>query len=525
MLEERIDAAAWRTPLVGGLALVVLGLIAYVYYPLFFPPSTRDLAIESEEFFFEANEAAGAPVLVLAAWLFYRRSHYLDVLRGPGAPVAGGVVLLGTAALFGWGHYTAAADLRLASVIGLLFGAALCLGGGRAARAFWLPIVFLAFALPLPPVPLSAAMFPIQLVTAEFAGGFLNLIGVKSLVSGDQILRPENTFIVIETCSGVRTIVTLSMLTVLLIDLFERRGWHAFLLFALAPVVAFVTNGFRVVTLVLNPHSSIHSIHNLQGIVMLLVGLTVMYGLDVVLERLLGSRPPEAEGRAPDPVAQAAPDADPGRLPVRLGVVLVALVAMVSIQTSVSPWRGSGGLDEMPDDVLVRVFGEGASRVVPPDFQFRGSLRYLAHADRVVRFEGEPLEVFLGIGNESLRSHTLLSKRLAWPGSGWIPVEESRVELAPDAPDARRMLLRRSGRTTLSYSWYPRAGGFFEEWWRQAAALDRSPWRREEHMLAIRLATPVGRGEQALERAEARIRRAWAKLAPALDGYAPMNAN
>ena len=82
---------------------------------------------------------------------------------------------------------------------------------------------FLLFALPLPPVLLSAVIFPIQLWTAEYAGWILNAIGVQSFVQGDQILRPENTFIVIETCSGVRTVVTLMMLTVLLVDLFERR--------------------------------------------------------------------------------------------------------------------------------------------------------------------------------------------------------------------------------------------------------------------------------------------------------------
>ena len=430
-IEEKTASQNWLANPFLWVAAALSGLACFLYYPLFFPSSHQAIALQSEEFFFEANEAAGAPVLVLSAWLFYRRSHYLDLLSGRGAPVASGLFLLGAVSLFGWGHFTQASDLQLASVIPLLVGAVLGLGGWPAMRAFWLPIVFIGFALPLPPVLLSAAIFPIQLFTAEYAGailnfigvkslvqgdqisifgwghftqasdlqlasvipllvgavlglggwpamrafwlpivfiGFalplppvllsaaifpiqlftaeyagaiLNFIGVKSLVQGDQILRPENTFIVIETCSGVRTIVTLSMLTILMIDLFERSGRHAAILFVLAPAVAFLSNGLRVVTLVLNPHSSIHSIHNLQGIVMLLVGLTGIYVLDLALERVFRSREALTESGEYGDIASAQTLGLAGMRPVRLAFISVALVGMLSIGLTVTPFSSA----------------------------------------------------------------------------------------------------------------------------------------------------------------------------------------
>ena len=308
---------------------VVLVLAAVAYYPAFFPPDIHTLSVQSEEFLFEANEAAGAPVLILSLWLFYRRSHYRDLLRGPGSIASGSFFLSVAAALFAWGAYTGASDLQIISLIALLTGIVLLLGGGAALRAFWLPIVFLGFALPVPPVLLAAVIFPVQLATASFAGLLLNLMGFEAFVQGDQILRPENTFIVIETCSGLRTIVTLSMLTVLLIDLFERRGWHAALLIGLAPLVAFVTNGFRVVSLVLNPHSSIHSIHNLQGIAMLLVGLTAMYGIDGLLARLLGSEEPDpSRGDYGIKRGEAASSSGPTPKVILIAFLLVLLIGV-----------------------------------------------------------------------------------------------------------------------------------------------------------------------------------------------------
>ncbi len=517
---ESDPPAFWSTPR-AWLLLVAAGLLAWIYQPLFFPATHQDLAIQSEEFFFEANEAAGAPVLLLAAWLLYRRSHYLDVFRAGGALLPGAGILVASVALYAWGHYTGAPDLQLMSVIPLLFGVVVALGGTAAARAFWVPIVFLGFALPIPPVLLSAAIFPIQLMTAEYAGTILNLIGVKSLVSGDLIFRPENRFIVIETCSGVRTVVTLTMLTVLLIDLFERRGRHAVILLLLVPFVAFATNGFRVVSLVLNPHSSVASIHNLQGIMMLLVGLTGIYLLDLGLERVLGSAEPGADAGAYGRIAGTDRTRERDGL-LAPGLVVASLVVILVIPRAIVPYVPASGLAEMPKALIERAFADAPGREIPPDFDFRGSIRYLAHHDRAMRFEGGRVNVFLGVANEMLRTHTILSPRLAWPQSGFFALEDEQVDLDDDARGVRRVLLERSGSRELSYSWYLRAGSVAGEWLRQALALDRSPFERDDHILAVRISVPLVRGETDEEGAEERIRRAWRRLAPELEGYAPL---
>ncbi|MBT8461526.1 MAG: exosortase-associated EpsI family protein, partial [Gemmatimonadetes bacterium] len=341
---------------------------------------------------------------------------------------------------------------------------------------------------------------------------------------GDQILRPENTFIVIETCSGVRTIVTLAMLTVLLIDLFDRRGWHAFALLMFSPVIAFLTNGLRVVTLVLNPHSSIHSIHNLQGIVMLLVGLTAIYFLDSLIERFVDDREEATASSGRAFALVAIPDSW-GRL-LRLGAVVAVLGVMLATSHAAQPWKVPSGLDRMPDDLLVSVFG-ARSRPVEPDYQFRGSARFLAHASRVVRVEGERVEVFLGVGNEQIRSHTILTPRLAWPRSGLERVDESSISIGEgeEQVEVRRVILTDGVRRVVSYSWYLRAGSLAEEWMRNAAALDRSPFVRDQHMLAIRLSAPFGRGGPPIEQAERAIRKAWQRLAPELKGYAPSTSD
>jgi exosortase len=523
-----------RTPLNWAI-LVAVALAGVLYAPVFFPDSAHDILDQGEQFFFEANEAAGAPVLALSLWLFYRRSHYRDLLKRRGAPRAAGLVFAITIALFGWGVYAQAPDLQLASSIWLLAGVALLLGGKLGIRAFWVPILFMAFALPISPVLLSAALYPVQLATAQYAGVILNAIGVASFVQGDQILRPENTFIVIETCSGVRTVVTLTMLTVLLIDLFERRGWHAAALIVMAPIVAFLTNGLRVVTLVLNPYSDVASIHNLQGIVMLLVGLTGIYLIDSGIERFVPQQPDQ---RQDDELATLSGDEISSRAStIRMGVVCGVLLVMVASTHLVTPWSFTRYVEEPASSVLDRAFGEWPSKDIEPDYNFLGSVRYLTWNQRKVSVSGGSVDVFLAAAEEQRREQTILTPRLAWPESGYAVTEDAMRPIASlvareaiegegDGSEAgedevRRLILRRGARSVLSYSWYERAESLPVEWFRQAAAIDRSPLARPRHILAVRLSTNVANGSDGLASAEARIRRAYERLAPELRDFAP----
>jgi hypothetical protein len=139
--------------------------------------------------------------------------------------------------------------------------------------------------------------------------------------------------------------------------------------------------------------------------------------------------------------------------------------------------------------------------------------------------DGETVEVFLGIGEEQQRLHTILTPRLAWPGSGYAAIEdevvsEDEVDRA-GASDLRRTILRRGAKSVLSYSWYERAGSLPVEWIRHAAALDRSPLARPRHMLAVRISTSLGVGGTRLEAAESRIQRVRERLLPELDDFAP----
>ncbi|MCH8891623.1 MAG: exosortase/archaeosortase family protein [Myxococcales bacterium] len=291
---NQIRAVDWRHIALGVTALL---LAAIAYRNLFEMSVGYGLEQDIEMLFFHST-ASGPPIgLILAIWFIYRRWHRLIALPRRASWGLGLGLLVPCILSYGWATYTGAQDLLIPALMLNLIGCGALLWGTRAPRVLALPTASLVLAMHIPTALLNEILWKFQLWTAEYTGFLLRLLGQPATIAGDQILLPDQQFAIIETCAGLRSCESPTMLAFLMVDLFRRRGLHAGLLIALAPLVAFGVNGFRVVGLILNPHSEIAEIHTLQGIGMLLIGVVALYGIDVGLEKLLAQRSRPTTGR------------------------------------------------------------------------------------------------------------------------------------------------------------------------------------------------------------------------------------
>ncbi len=284
---NQFRAADPRTLALGVIALI---LAAIAYRTLFESGGGYDLEQDVEMLFFHSSASGPSVVLVVTLWFIYRRWHRLVALPRRASWGLGLGLLLPCILVFSWAIYTGSQNLLIFALMLNLVGCAALTWGARALRVLALPTAFLVLAMRIPTALLNEVLWNFQIWTAEYTGFLLHLVGQTAAVAGDQILLPDQHFAIIETCAGLRSCESLTMLAFLMVDLFRRRGLHAGLLIGLAPLVAFGVNGFRALTLILNPHSDIHEIHTLQGVGMLLVGLLILYGMDGGLERLLAHR-------------------------------------------------------------------------------------------------------------------------------------------------------------------------------------------------------------------------------------------
>jgi EpsI family protein len=499
---------------VAALAVLALILTALAYRGLF-DVANPDLEQEIEGLLFHSTSTGPVVVLVIATWLLYRRWGRLRRLPRRTSFGLGLGLLLPSIPIHAWASYTGATDLLIPALMLNLLGTGALLWGAPALRILFLPTVFLLFAMKLPVPLLNQLLWKLQIWTAELSGFLLSQLGMLNSVAGDQIMRPGQKFAIIETCAGLRSAESLTMLSVLMVDLFHRRGLHGLILVAIAPVLSFGVNGLRALTLILNPHSEIVAIHNLQGVAMLLIGLLTLYLIDGVLDRVLPHRVPRA-ATAPSPTPGTDGSALPGL--VTASAVLAVLVGLsVTLPRWEPPTRGSL---PFPDSQVPKQLSGWTSSPLDTDLEFLGIVLFRARIDRLYQRQGEAVRLFVGVGRRERREVSPFSPKTAFPGSGWWVEETWGVRLEPDGREVRASVVRfgKGTQRRLVFDWTEGTRGLADEVLRFLIALDQSRWARPREGVAVRISTELGdKGQAPRAAAENRLRDFYSAIRPSLD--------
>jgi exosortase len=494
--------------------LLVLGALAYRDL-LFWDPSSPGLP-GTARFFFRVSETAPQILFLLAVPLFYRRRERIArALGGEPAPLLALPLLALGVALFLWGHHAGALDLVLASLLVVTLGSAVLLSGRGLARELMLPLLFLAFAIPLPGVITNQLIYPLQVSTAVHSGWLLHAIGITAVREGNLLDLAGDSFQIIENCSGLRSIVVLTTLAVGWLCFFPTRLLPAVLLVLSAPVIAYFVNTLRILTLVLSPNSDLAAAHSIQGLGIFLVGLVIFYWVDRLLQRIpggSGDRVGEAENAPP---LQAASDWH-GRA--------IALALLLAAMLGVSAWDLRWDPPNPPRrpslDLPGRIGGWLLARELEPDRIFLGSVGFRNRWYGEYQHGGETVSLFVGFNDRLNRRRSLLSPKNAVPGAGWQVEERKPIQLAPSGPLAAWVTARSGAVRTLSFHWYAGSEPLAREILRACLATDQSTLRRPGGAWVFRLTTEVDQTREGQERAEARL-RGFAKLLRSLAAGSP----
>jgi hypothetical protein len=167
---------------------------------------------------------------------------------------------------------------------------------------------------------------------------------------------------------------------------------------------------------------------------------------------------------------------------------------------------------------LASGLGELPAQELPTDIFFLGSAGFRELATWRLQQGGHSVDVFLAVGWRPGRARSARSPKTALPGSGWIVEGERIRSLGPDDRAVRQLVLRSGTQAMLVYHWYEGDAGLAMETIRSLLALDSSPLRRLDDILAVRIATPIeGPVATGLEPAGARLDEAYATLREVID--------
>lgn len=461
------------------------------------------------------GSSPGLALSVFAAILYLRRDRLRSALGARPAWGAGAVLLALGVLLTLWAASIRAIDLSRLSLALLLAGGALWLGGARLLRAIAPALLALLMSVP-PPLPLlHQVVFPLQLITAKLASGLLSSIGQSHLLLGDQILRGGIRFHVIEGCSGLRSIWSLGLAGLLLVELVGRSTREKVALLAVVPLVACLVNGFRVVVLVLREVPDGSAEHAIHGLIMIAVGVVLLSLIEAYLWPLVFRRGASGGGAAELAVGdpqdiKGLTEGDAG------GVVRISAAARLGLLAGIATVLALL-LQAFPRPLPVhvhpaRVKAESIVRRIPgwtvssrtPDRNFLGSLKYTQLVDLDLERGDERARVFLGVEDRTRRERFGWSPKTAIPGPGWLGIEELPAVKIGDRR-VERLLVRYPGETRLVYHWRRGYAPWGVEFFRNGLGLDFMDSVPEGPSVSIRIEARVEGSDDGMQVARARL--------------------
>jgi exosortase len=195
--------------------------------------------------------------------------------------------------------------LQRTSLLIFLGGAIFTAGGFKALKACGLPIFVLGFMIPLPKVVYGALTLPLQLFASEVAESVLLMIGIPVLRDGNIIELATTKLSVVEACSGIRSLMSLSFIGIIYGYFFDERPWMKWALLVGTVPIAVAANAARVtITGIIadkDPELVMGTLHTMEGWVIFAADLVLLIALHTVLSKIAArfEKKPPTEPTAP----------------------------------------------------------------------------------------------------------------------------------------------------------------------------------------------------------------------------------
>ena len=218
-------------------------------------------------------------VPVIAGYIVWRkRDELLAIKPQPNWWGLVVVVFAGVQLMIG----TLGVELFLArtSFVILLIGVVWLLGGDLMLKKLAFPLFLLFFMVPIDAVIYNQITFPLQLLASRLADGALTLLSVPVLREGNILELPNQRLSVVEACSGIRSLLSLTFLSLVYGYFFEKKTWIRVVLFFSTVPIAIVANSSRVtITGILTqvkPDAAEGFFHEAEGWVIFMVALVIL---------------------------------------------------------------------------------------------------------------------------------------------------------------------------------------------------------------------------------------------------------
>jgi exosortase len=260
---------------------ITLILFMLLYLPVFGPLVKEWIDVE--------DYSHGFLIPLISLYFLWHKKDELK--KVPVMPSATGVVFI----LAGLALYLAARVgyqffLQCLSMLVVLFGIVYAYAGSRMAKKAAFPIAYLILMIPLPQLVYTTITFHLRLLSTKMAYFIIGLLGISASRDGNIINLSTCSLVVANPCSGLRGLIVFTAASLALGYIFQETVKKRVILFVSAIALAVFLNTVRLVItafladfLELDAVSAL--IHDTTGMVMMIVGLVLLFGLNDLLKK------------------------------------------------------------------------------------------------------------------------------------------------------------------------------------------------------------------------------------------------
>ena len=276
------------------MALLAIGLV------VMFAPTGHALATK----IWVRDEQGHGPIIVaLVVWLVWqKRLSFTETDYRPAFKSGLALFALGLL-MYVLGRSQAVLILETAALIPIFAALLLIFRGAQALKAFWFPLFFMLFMLPLPSTFVVTVTTPLKSAVSAVASSVMYELGYPIGRSGVVLTVGPYQLLVADACAGLNSMFTLEALGMLYMNLMRYTSIVRNVALAILIIpISFCANVIRVIILVLVTYhygdaAGQGFVHGFAGMVLFIVALTLMLLVDSLM-RLISPKPAHSLGKA-----------------------------------------------------------------------------------------------------------------------------------------------------------------------------------------------------------------------------------
>ena len=468
----------------------------------------------------------------ITLFLIWQKKDRLELLRFKGSWVGFAFVALGLA-LFLVGNLSTIFVIVQYAFLLVLIGVLLSYTGWQGMRPIIVPLLVLAFMIPLPVFLFNNLSAELQLISSQIGVAVIRLFGISVYLQGNVIDLGVFKLQVIDACSGLRYLFPLMTLSFIAAYFFKGAFWKRAIIFLSSIPITVLMNSFRIGVIGVTvdnwgPSMAEGVLHEFEGWVVFMSCTGVLIIEMWLLAKIGKERMPLREAFGLDFPAPTPADAQvlPRQLP-RSFIVATGLLAVVAVLSMALPNRVEAPPQRDAFSSFPLQIGEWQGQGGHLDQIYIDTLKFTDYiiTDYVNR-NHQAVNFYVAYYASQRKGVSAHSPRSCIPGDGWVMSALTQPVIAGASVNGHplrvnRVVIQKGDDKQLVYYWFQQRGRvitneYMVKWWLFWDALTRN--RTDGGM--IRLTTSVN-GGQSMQAADQRLTDFARTITPQLQAYVP----